>query len=1195
MKRTLSMVGLLLALASVTFAAVPPRSQRVEALQRARVALFESNDLDGARAAARSVLQRDPANAEALFLEMESAALQADTTAELDAAMRLVEFQSADRRAPIAASRLLDLAANSAAFRPLLPRLRRLIAAGNPQSSYLQAALIAAAADGTPGISLLGTARDAGLLTDWRLAGPFGRLANLDFDRTWAPEREGLSLPVVDGRAVEAVRFQDGSFATPDYFSRLGVYYAQAMAQVQFSGAFYLRVETAGTVEVFVDGVSVLRKDDRFRATPEIAWRQLRLSAGTHRVMVKYLASAAPFRVALLPGSRVSHARVQRDIPYAPEASYVAASLKFWDGDYAGALALVENSGNALSDYLAARAWSHVAGDSAEEADFLRKTISKAPSAMAAETDLAQRGFESERVHEALSAVMGVLKTRPDYAPAQALMAQLAMKMDWPFEARQALDAGLQLHPSCELLKEADGFFAAHGQYERASQVEEQLRGCGAGSQAYIEALARSGRHSEAAQAAAEQSAGQPLDRASRESLVRELLLAGNKAAAAQAAQQLSTIAPNSRRYAEASADPAVLLDNAAAPEIADPNPFYAPWRRDGIAIVEQTRQRQFSGGPAVRLLDDTVAAQRADGSISLYVHKLTRVLNRDGIERYGEAEVPAGAELLELRTIKPDGTVAEPEVTANKATISMPALAAGDAIDEEYVVNYPGGLDTHPDAFAHTFGSFRAPILYSRFVVVSNAAMQVESLGAAPTVRQEDSNGRRILSWEQNDIPQSVEEAGLPETGALPAVRVRPELERGWNEVRDRVRDTMVDALRIGTRLQTTADTLTQGLNSDDAKARALYRWVMTNIQNGEAFSPLDPPAAEDTVGSRSGSRTVALLALARAAHLQADLLLARNPSTPHPRIPALDAYTRPVVLFHFADRDVAVDAETEGLAFGALSPGVERDDALLAPLLSAEPSPVDTAELRQPPIVAVPEGLSSEQSIATADVQFSSDGNLAADVRIVLGSWRASQMRSILSGIEPGGRTAFFEQLAGRIFSGVTESSGEVRYERDGDHPLEILLHCRATHAINLTTVNGQQIAELDQLVPTLGLKKMYAAGDRKFPLFVDTPLVEVSTFRVHLPEGVQILQLASDARLRSKFGEYSLTFRRDAASVVEVRREFRIPVQVVPINRIASFRRFAQQIDDAERQHSTLTTDTTAASASASLPVAPAPPQN
>ena len=45
-------------------------------------------------------------------------------------------------------------------------------------------------------------------------------------------------------------------------------------------------------------------------------------------------------------------------------------------------------------------------------------------------------------------------------------------------------------------------------------------------------------------------------------------------------------------------------------------------------------------------------------------------------------------------------------------------------------------------------------------------------------------------------------------------------------------------------------------------------------------------------------------------------------------------------------------------------------------------------------------------------------------------------------------------------------------------------------------------------------LRLKKMYAnSASRLFPLYVDTPMFETATFRIHLPSGVEITRPAKE----------------------------------------------------------------------------------
>ena len=157
----------------------------------------------------------------------------------------------------------------------------------------------------------------------------------------------------------------------------------------------------------------------------------------------------------------------------------------------------------------------------------------------------------------------------------------------------------------------------------------------------------------------------------------------------------------------------------------------------------------------------------------------------------------------------------------------------------------------------------------------------------------------------------------------------------------------------------------------------------------------------------------------------------------------------------------------------------------------------------------------------------------------------------------------------------SGFTacDVTGEARNEENPERTLELVVHCSVSKFVNL----ARGTAEIDQLVPALGLKKMYATvATRQFPLFVDTPLLETATFRIHLPNGVTVARPAEDVTVASEFGSYSVTFREPEAGALEVRRTFQVPVQVVRPQQYAEFAKFATKIDEAERQKIGLQTE-------------------
>jgi hypothetical protein len=717
----------------------------------------------------------------------------------------------------------------------------------------------------------------------------------------------------------------------------------------------------------------------------------------------------------------------------------------------------------------------------------------------------------------------------------------------------------LELHPSCARLAQAVKFYSSTAEQDKAAQMEQQLATCAPESLQYARTLAEAGRNSAAAAYLQQVIARNPLHRAARRLLVEQLLLSNQQSAAHLQAKQLHELAPNARTYARLAEEPGTLRDSKSprAAGFTEQDEFYVPYRRDGPALVRKSAQRVFSGGPAVFLLSDKVVEMRNDGSLSVYTHRLTRPLNKDGITRYGEVTLPRGADLLELRTIKASGQIIEPELAQQKPTISMPALEPGDAIEEEYVTHYAVLEQAPEDATALTFGSFTAPILYSRLVVLSphDTSVKIREQAGTPQPLVGGNKEMVIRIWERDNITQTVPESFLPSVNLLPTVTIATTEKK-----RERLRDDLIEATRAGVHAhETTLGLHLEQASGEGEKAKRLYRFVTTKIDSTGPDWAASP--AEDTLQNGQGSRTSALLALARTAGLKAGLLLARKVDQSCGKQPDFSCYTEPLVRFWPTKGEpVDVDAESDDLPFGAIPPTLDPRDALSIPLLAEEE--------KKPEIVALTTRPANEKSVAEGDLSFQ-DGDLVANIQVQLGAVRAQEVRSVLRNAGERERQAFFEQLALRIFPGATAVTGAAAHEDDPEQPLKLSLRCTAQQFIN----RQSGTIEINQLAPALGLATLYAkAPTRKFPLYIESLYFESTTFHLHLPAGMDARSLPADFTGRSEFGEYALRFVRSPRQV-DIHRDFHIPVQVVAPEKYGTFVNFAVLIDEAEQQRISL----------------------
>ena len=1136
-------------------------------------------DLAGSAEGADVRLHRAPKDVVALFVRMETAELQERPEAVLDSALRLCALPAAPQLQELASNRVLQHAANSWTFNSFLRRVKSVAAAHNGCTFNLRLALVAAATDGS-NVDLDMAAHSSGMLTHWRIAGPFGRYNNVDFERPWPPEAErflraaysaeqdsirsktehpGAASAKADlSRNIMPERFwfRDGMITLPEYFSSSGIFYAASDLDAAIGANSRLDVLSSGSYEIFVDGKSVLLHDVRYASGPSRDESSLTLAAGHHRILVKFTPDAAPFSVSLHPefeGTPQKQASLDPSVE-----QYAEAMAAYFRGDFAEMSNLLRTEqANGYGEYLHALLYAAVEEHS-PRADAAWKSVATAhPAALLARLKTAESAMERGQSEAVRPEIMSILAERPQSETALQLAFNLSRRnqVDGPVLLSRLLES----HPSCARLADAVKFYNSAAEQDKARRVEQQLASCAPESLQYARLLAESGRHSAAAAYLHPMVSRNPLHRAARRFLVEQLLLDNQISAAKLQTRQLRGIAVNAHDYAHLAEGPEMAQDSKSerAEGFAAGSEFYVPYRRDGVDLVRRSAQRSFSGGAAVILLSDRAIRIRRDGPVSVYVHRITRPLNKEGISRYGEITLPRGADLLELRTIKANGEIIEPELVQQKPTISMPALEPGDAIEEEYVMHY-AELDQMPEsAGAHSFGSFAAPILHARLVVLSalDAMIRIREQAGPPLPLVGENNGLVIRIWERDNIVQTIAESFLPAVNLLPTVTIT-----SAEKTSTRLRDQLIDASRPGLHVNEAAAELHLPSGAGEIEtAKRLYRFVTSKIDSTGPDWAASP--AEDTLANGQGSRTTALLALSRVAGLKAGLVLARKIDQNCGK--ELSCYTEPLVRFWLANSESAdVDAESDDLPFGAVPPWIDPRDAHLIPLLAEEE--------KKSGLVALAARTSSEKSLAEADLSFH-EGDLVADVEVQLGSVRAQEVRIMLRNAGEQERQAFFEQLAMRIFPGATAVTGSAAHENDPEQPLKLSVRCTVPQFINRQSA----VAEINQLAPALGLATLYAKTPiRKFPLYIESLFFESTIFHLHLSGGMEVHSLPANFADKTEFGEYALRFVR-LPHQVDIHRDFRIPVQVIAPEKYTAFVNFALRIDEAERQRISLET--------------------
>jgi cellulose synthase operon protein C len=369
--------------------------------------------------------------------------------------------------------------------------------------------------------------------------------------------------------------------------------------------------------------------------------------------------------------------------------------------------------------------------------------------------------------------------------------------------------------------------------------------------------------------------------------------------------------------------------------------------RTDGLKVIAAyLKSGHTHDAPAVFVLDRLVERVFLDGSRTLLTHSIVKVQSKEALDRWGEVNVPAGSEVLNLRTIKPDLSVREPEDIFGKETVSAPELEVGDFVEWETLESiepsaaFGGGFVSQ----RFYFQSNEAPMERSEYVIVSPRQMPIDfdARGGAPhAVEQSEDDGTIQRRFVSEGVPQVFpERAAVAALHWIPSVRISSGVDtHKWS---DFVADRLSAVARRNPAVEFVAKTVLEeagGANaSARARAEALVAWVTSNIEpEGSADE-----AASFAIARGKGNRLAVALALSALLDVKAELVLARplsvaasdEPSSPQESMSFSDVLLRfPGLNIKPSSKqapDVFADLRLRYAPFGYIAPGLDGANAI-------------------------------------------------------------------------------------------------------------------------------------------------------------------------------------------------------------------------------------------------------------------------
>ena len=579
---------------------------------------------------------------------------------------------------------------------------------------------------------------------------------------------------------------------------------------------------------------------------------------------------------------------------------------------------------------------------------------------------------------------------------------------------------------------------------------------------------------------------------------------------------------------------------------------------RDAVALAQRAAPAAAAppGASAVRLLDYGAAQMFPDNGGVERVHTLVRVLDKKGVSRFGEAQIPSDAQVLHLRTLKADGRVLEPESIPEKEAISLPGLEPGDAVEIDYL---RGISPRGPEMPGYTLGGFffrddETPMGETTYEVVAPGPLDVDAhnLQLPKDALARDGQSTRFR-YSARDVPPLQQEPHQPgENEIIPWVQVGTGASQ-----RDLVR-SVADWALLRARPSTGVDALARdaGGGAPREKAEKIFAAIsqlVRGLSQGTDFSA----SAAHVLSQGRGNRLLVLKAALSAAGIPSHLVLVRafNVDPAPYRFPRGELYGYAVLRIDLPDGPVWADTSYRLASFGQLPAFARGQPGWALPEPGEEPS-----ELR------TPEKLPGQQDgrAVSLELQLDPQGAATGTGRDEHRGFEAASLKDALERLDRDQRKQAVEAMLGRGLRDLSLETLTTERESELGGPATLLYGLR----VQLARRDAEKLFVPSSLLPSRLGRRWAAKAERSVPLLIDSPEAISVKASVALPRDRRLRGVPQPVALSTPFGQYRWSARQESGKLV-IEESLELPQQRVAPAKYADFIAFARAVDEAQSQ--------------------------
>lgn len=628
-------------------------------------------------------------------------------------------------------------------------------------------------------------------------------------------------------------------------------------------------------------------------------------------------------------------------------------------------------------------------------------------------------------------------------------------------------------------------------------------------------------------------------------------------------AKQLGDVYELAGRDAEAlvAREAALLLDGgdlslrravSRAKTGAEPLAEYAISTEEALKAYEAAPGNEEAN--AAFLLDAAAIVAYPDGSQVNRIHIIQKALGQQGVQEIAEVALPEGAQVLKLRTLKPDGSMLEPESIDGKDAISMPGVQVGDVVEYEYLLAQAPRGPGQPGFTASSFYFQVAgqPNNWSTYTVVApkGAGLKVDAhnMDSAPATVTAD---RELYFHEERRVRPYIPEPGGPMSGNefLPFVSVGAG-QVGNEGLVQAYSDVFLDKGLITTEVEQFARTAAGDKQGVEA-VKAVFNAVMAKLSGRDAGLGVSAAAS---VSQDRGSRTWLLKSALSSLGFDVRLVAVRAfNADPAPYLFPTEGLLPYVCLRVQLPEHAPIwlDAMVRYAPFGELPEFAlgEREAYLL-------PEPGKPLERVKTPLARQRPGKSVKLVMALAE-----DGVLTGTGEELYTGFEAAQLAEGLESLSVDQRDQALQQAISRYFGGADLSGLEVDAKRAVGATVRVKYRFTAQRFGRLEG-NRQMIVNGLTYPAQLGRRYLMLSA-RHTPLLVAATEATHTSTTLTLPKGWALAGPVPEISLAGPVGTF-VRFEAQKDAVVTIDETLSIPQARIAPEKYEAFGQFAGEVD-------------------------------